>query len=139
MHPTSKLLEAPHSPKTCVLAETSGTVYNLTYVENTSQIMCKRCLGIRTELPRICKSSSQNNQSLYDNSFAVIGPHVWNTLPGQLYKLGDLTSFKDKLTDYLTTIPDNPPAKLLVAKVVQMETIFSIESKPEMTNTILLG
>ena len=66
-------------------------------------------LGIRAEVPRICKSSSQHNQTLYDNSFAVIGPRVWNTLPGRLHLLADLASFKNKLTEYLTTIPDNPP------------------------------
>ena len=77
-------------------------------------------LGIRAEVPRICKSSSEHNQSLYDNSFAVIGPRIWNTLPGQLHQLADLSSFKNKLTEYLNT---NTPVSGYI--VVQTETLFA--------------
>ena len=53
--------------------------------------------------------------SLFDNSFAVIGPRVWNTLPGHLHQLADMQNLKNKLTDYLNSIPDNHP---LADKVV---------------------
>ena len=66
-------------------------------------------LGIQAQVPRISRSSSLRNQSLYDNSFAVIAPRVWNTLPGHLHQLADMQNFKNKLTDYLNSIPDNPP------------------------------
>ena len=42
-------------------------------------------LGIQAQVPRISRSSSLRNQSLYDNSFAVIAPRFWNTLPGHLH------------------------------------------------------
>ena len=48
---------------------------------------------------------------LYDNSFAVIAPRVWNTLPGHLHQLADMQNFLNKLTDYLNSIPDNPPVR----------------------------
>ena len=66
-------------------------------------------LGIQAQVPRISRSSFLRNQSLYDNSFAVIAPRVWNTLPGHLHQLADMQNFKNKLTDYLNSIPDNPP------------------------------
>ena len=66
-------------------------------------------LGIRAVVPNLSKSSSQRNQSLYDQSFAVMGPRLWNFLPGNLHALADLQQFKNALTDFLNTIPDTPP------------------------------
>ena len=41
--------------------------------------------GVRAKVPPLCKSSSLRNQSLYDHSFIVQGPRLWNTLPAHLY------------------------------------------------------
>ena len=65
-------------------------------------------LGIQAHVPRLSRSSSMRNQSLYDNSFAVISPRAWNTLPGHLHQLADMQNLKNKFTDYLNSIPDNP-------------------------------
>ena len=65
--------------------------------------------GIRAKVPSLCKSSSLRNQSLYDHSFAVLGPRLWNTIPAHLHQMTELAKFKCDLSDYLITIPDTPP------------------------------
>ena len=65
--------------------------------------------GVRAKVPSLCKSSSLRNQSLYDHSFAVQGPRLWNTIPAHLHQLTEPATFKSALTKYLLTIPDTPP------------------------------
>ena len=65
--------------------------------------------GVRAKVPSLCKSSSLRNQSLYDHSFAVQGPRLWNTIPAHLHQLIELATFKSALIKYLLTIPDTPP------------------------------
>ena len=65
--------------------------------------------GTKAILPPLVKSSSQRNQSLYDGSFAVIGPRLWNIVPKQFHSVADPLQFKIKLTEFLNTIPDKPP------------------------------
>ena len=65
--------------------------------------------GIKAKVPSLCKSSSLRNQSIYDHSFAVQGPRLWNTIPAHLHQLTELANFKSDLTNYLLTIPDTPP------------------------------
>ena len=65
--------------------------------------------GIKALLPSLAKSSSQRNQSLYDSSFAVMGPRLWNIIPGHLHSVADPMQFKFKLTEFINRIPDKPP------------------------------
>ena len=65
--------------------------------------------GITAKIPSLLRNSSQQNQSLYDSSFAVIGPKLWNCLPSHLPAVADLVGFKQNLTTFLLTFPDNPP------------------------------
>ena len=58
--------------------------------------------GRKAKVPKINKSSSSHNQSLYDSSFAVLGSKLWNCLPV-------LDAFKHEVTKLLFTIPDIPP------------------------------
>ena len=64
---------------------------------------------VRAKVPSLCKSSSLRNQSLYDHSFAVQGPRLWNTITAHLHQLTEPATFKSALTKYLLTIPDTPP------------------------------
>ena len=57
----------------------------------------------------INKASSSRNQTLYDNSFGVFGPRLWNIIPSHLYPIADLQQFKIKLTEFLNSFPDEPP------------------------------
>ena len=65
--------------------------------------------GFMANVPKLHKASLQHNQSLYDASFSVLGPRLWNTLPAHLTRVADFEQFKNQLTDYLFTIPDRPP------------------------------
>ena len=66
-------------------------------------------LGIRAIVPKLSRSAKQVHQTLYDNSFGVLGPRLWNTIPAELTLMVD--KFKDNLTDYLLTVPDKPPVQ----------------------------
>ena len=40
--------------------------------------------GIRAKVPKMQRSSTQRHQTLYDSSFAVLGPRLWNVAPRQM-------------------------------------------------------
>ena len=65
--------------------------------------------GVKAQVPSLKHSSSSRNQSLRDDSFAVIGPRLWNLIPGHLHVVADPMQFKIELTKFLNTIPDKPP------------------------------
>ena len=51
---------------------------------------------------------SQRNQSLYDGSFAVLGAQLRNMIPSDIKSLKTFLAFKEKLSRFLDTFPDNP-------------------------------
>ena len=67
--------------------------------------------GIKAKVPCVKSGSSIGYQSLYDNSFAVLGPRLWNCLPAHINKIAKFEPFKEKLTSLLMRIPDKPPTK----------------------------
>ena len=68
-----------------------------------------RRYGIMAQVPPINTHSSQKSRTLYDNSFAVLGPRLWNTVPKGVKECASLLTFKFQLDDFLKTIPDRPP------------------------------
>ena len=60
-------------------------------------------------IPPIHRSSSVKAQTMYDASFAVRGPTLWNTLPKLVKSYDKLNTFKVNLDKYLKDIPDRPP------------------------------
>ena len=54
-------------------------------------------------------SSNGKAQSLFDNSFSVKGPQLWNIVPRDVKKIGKLELFKMKLDAWLENFPDRPP------------------------------
>lgn len=68
--------------------------------------------GIIAKLPPLSKICKVKHQSMYDSSFAVLGPKLWNLIPANLTTLADLQKFKIKLhDDFLSKIPDRPPVR----------------------------
>ena len=65
--------------------------------------------GVQAVVPSLVRRSSQANQSLYDRSFAVVGPKLWNLLPANISVLSSASQFKTRLTQYLVGLPDEPP------------------------------
>ena len=68
-------------------------------------------LGNLAVVPPKSKTSSAANQTLFDSSFAVQGPILWNAMPHHLNTIQDLEQFKSKLTQFLLSIPDKPPIR----------------------------
>ena len=67
--------------------------------------------GHKAVVPSITKSSSQRNQALCDNSFAVTGPRLWNVIPPHMHTIEDPLLFKAELTTFVNSFPDEPPVQ----------------------------
>ena len=65
--------------------------------------------GVRAIIPSLSRASSLSNQTLYDGSFAVRGPKLWNMVPDSVKAENTFDGFKTSLSEFLTSIPDNPP------------------------------
>ena len=65
--------------------------------------------GIKVQVPPLSRTAGQRAQSLYDGSFAVVGPKLWNTLPANITTITTKSTFKTALSRYLSYIPDRPP------------------------------
>ena len=68
-------------------------------------------LGWKAVVPSWENHSRAANRNLYENSFAVVGPQLWNTLPVALNTIQTKDTFKYRLTDYLSKLPDEPPVR----------------------------
>ena len=67
--------------------------------------------GIKAVVPSLTANCTKSHQTIYDHSFAVLGPKLWNSLPYQLNSLDRFETFKSRLSAFLLTVPDKPPAK----------------------------
>ena len=65
--------------------------------------------GIKAIVLSLRRGSAAYYQSLYNNSFAVMRPRLWNCLPIQINTITTFDLFKQKLTSLLLRIPDQPP------------------------------
>ena len=63
-------------------------------------------LGVKAELPTINRSSRVANQTLFEKSFAVVGPQLWNWLPSQLSVIENRNIFKCNLTEFMKGLCD---------------------------------
>ena len=73
------------------------------------QFVSRSRLGTLAIIPSKSRTSSAANQTLFDNSFAVQGPKLWNAMPHNLNNIQNLEHFKDQLTKFLLSFPDMPP------------------------------
>ena len=67
--------------------------------------------GTAAVVPSLTKGSSQRNHSLYDSSFAVLGPRLWNTVPSNIKSLDKFDNFKESLSGFLSKFSDEPPTQ----------------------------
>jgi hypothetical protein len=87
-------------------------LHNLTPNDLNITFAAPSRLGLQAIVPSINKTSKQRHQSIYDNSFAILGPRLWNALPSSLSNSSfSQQQFKNRLTDYFNSIPDKPPIK----------------------------
>ena len=67
-------------------------------------------LGTRCSVPPLPKKAPSYAKSLFDKSFAVTGPKLWNILPCSVTCAPSIESFKSRLTSHImSTYPDQPP------------------------------
>lgn len=65
--------------------------------------------GVCCKVPPLVKSSKQQYQSKYDDSFHVFGAKLFNLVPKNIKKKKSLNSFKASLTRFILLPPDHPP------------------------------
>ena len=84
-------------------------INNLTPNDLNLEVYMNERRGLKVKVPSLNTKASQRARSLYDASFGVVGPKLWNTLPRHLTLLTQKSAFKTELSRYLSTIPDHPP------------------------------
>ena len=57
-------------------------------------------LGTRCKIPAIKRNSTTLSRSIYDHSFAVRGPKLWNDIPKNIKCAPSFEDFKSKLTSH---------------------------------------
>ena len=65
--------------------------------------------GPRAVVPRYSYEAQRANLTMFEGSFAVKGPQLWNTLPRHVKESPTLFHFKTRLGVFLSSIPDTPP------------------------------
>ena len=86
-------------------------LHGLTSNDLNIQFHTRPHYGIKAVVPSISRGSSTFHQSLYESSFAVLGPKLWNCVPDHLNCIGGFNHFKKELTAFLMKVPDTPPVK----------------------------
>ena len=89
------------------------------------QFVARPRLGKLAIIPSTQKCSSAANQSLFDISFAVKGPKLWNAMPCHLNVIQDLERFKDQLTKFMLSLPDMLPIRGYTEKQVRSGVVES--------------
>ena len=66
--------------------------------------------GRTCKVPHIPPQASSRIKTLRNNSFAVKGPRIFNSLPANVRNFtgGTVDAFKSRLDAYLKTVPDQP-------------------------------
>ena len=65
--------------------------------------------GILALVPTMSRTTKHKFQSLYDSSFAVFAPRLWNSLPKNIRDEESFGKFKAALTRHCLAFPDQPP------------------------------
>ena len=65
--------------------------------------------GIKVKVPPLNMDATQRARSLYETSFAIVGPKLWNCIPHRISKLTNKDSFKVALSKFMMQITDEPP------------------------------
>ena len=68
-------------------------------------------LGNIAKIPDCNRNSSAFHQTVYEHSFAVMGPKLWNSIPYHLNSIQDMELFKVRLNEFLKSVPDTPPVR----------------------------
>ena len=106
-----KLMSLQRRRERFIIIHMHKILYHLAPNDVCIQFNASERRGITAIIPPINKHSSRKHQSLYDSSFAVMGPKLWNTLPRHVNTKESAASFKTALTNHILQCPDYPPTK----------------------------
>ena len=73
------------------------------------QFVYRLRFGNQAKIPSVNKDSTAAHHSMYDNSFSVMGPKLWNSIPYHMNTITDFANFKNQLTRFMLSVPDKPP------------------------------
>ena len=76
----------------------------ITFVDNDRH-------GTIARVPPLKKYCKMRHRSLHENSFAIMGPRIWNCIPNHVRKWDSLDLFKKHLTTFMLKVPDKPPIR----------------------------
>ena len=86
-------------------------------------------LGVRCRVPPL-PSRAAYAKSIYDSSFAVTGPKLWNILPRSVTCAPSLESFKSRLTSHIMgSYPDQPPVPGYTLYITQLKLATGLEHR----------
>ena len=68
-----------------------------------------RKLGIKAVMQPLSRNGSGRTQAKYNESFAVIGPKLWNVMPADVSTMDSPWAFKRVFTEWCLKHPDRPP------------------------------
>ena len=66
---------------------------------------------LTAKFPPLRKECVLANQTLYENSFGVRGPRMWNCIPADIKAIKSMDTFKSKMTQLMLSVPDTPPIR----------------------------
>ena len=84
-----------------ILNEKTSNDVNISFYESSRY-------GLLARIPPLTVSSSPKAKSLYDCSFSVVGPTLWNIVPKSIKTLSSMNAFKSSLDKFLNEVPDRP-------------------------------
>lgn len=86
-----------------VLNGLSPNDLNITFGDNSR-------LGIKAKIPALPKHCKDSAKTIYDVSFAVSGPRLWNAIPENVKSNKTMEGFKNALNMFLRKrVQDLPP------------------------------
>ena len=92
-------------------------LYGQTSNDLQIQFHSRSRLGTLATIPSLSRASSSRHQSMYDSSFAVLGPKLWNAMPYYLNGIADFAPLKSRLTAFMLSVPDKPPVRVYYSKL----------------------
>ena len=104
----SRLLQMPQAPRPILTPTKAWEIHHHPCMEDPEWPVPKfdlslsfsdsKRLGIKANVPALPKNCKDSAKTLYDSSFAVNGPRLWNTIPDQSVKRHTgLEGFKNAL------------------------------------------
>ena len=98
------LMSLQRKREKCIILHTGKILQN-------KQFVARPRFGNLAIIPPSRKNGSAADQSLFDCSFAIQGPKLWNKIPFHLNIIRKLEQFKGPLTQFRLSLPDMPPIR----------------------------